>query len=290
MKTWREASRRVLWSGVFCLLSGLVAANAAEAPSKKIVFLAGALDKGHPPGTHEYEKSARLLAQCLDTSPNVKGLRTQVHTNGWPENPATLEDADTIVVICNGADRREQDHPLMVGDRLDVLDRQTKRGCGVVMIHWTVFAPTNRAGEKFLEWTGGFFDYESGADHPQHWLGRIQHFTSRPRLGVPGHPIGRGVQPFEVREEFYYRIRFRENDPRLKPILVTRAPGEAADQTVGWAVERRDGGRGFGFTGGHYFENWSNENFRRLILNAIVWTARAEVPPGGVESARLAPQ
>ena len=279
-------SKRSRWCLLICLLGGLAASSAADTPSKKIVFLAGALDAGHPRGTHEYEKSARLLAQGLDTSPNVKSIRTEVHTNGWPRNPATLDDADSIVILCNGADRREQDHPLMVSNRLDTLDQQARRGCGVVMIHWTVFAPTNRAGEKFLEWTGGFFDYQSGADHPQHWLGRIQHFTSTPRLGAPGHPIGRGVKPFEVREEFYYRIRFRENDARLKPILVTRPPGEAEEQTVGWAVQRKDGGRGFGFTGGHYFANWSDENFRRLILNAIVWTARAEVPPGGVESAR----
>ena len=81
-----------------------------------------------------------------------------------------------------------------------------------------------------------------------------------------------------------------ENDARLKPILVTRPPGEAEDQNVAWAVERKDGGRGFGFTGGHYFANWSDENFRRLILNAIVWTARAEVPAGGVDSARPEPK
>ena len=145
-------------------------AEAVEAGTglKKIVLIAGT--KSHGPGDHEYEKGLKLLKHCLDTSPNVKGLRTEVHTNGWPQNPATLNDADTIVILSNGADRREQDHPLMVSNRLDVLDRQARRGCGVVMIHWTVFAPTNRAGEKFLEWTGGFFDYQSGADHPQHWL------------------------------------------------------------------------------------------------------------------------
>ena len=51
-----------------------------------------------------------------------------------------------------------------------------------------------------------------------------------------------------------------------------------------WAVERPDGGRGFGFTGGHFHDNWSNDDYRKTILNALVWVAKAEVPPGGVES------
>ena len=51
-----------------------------------------------------------------------------------------------------------------------------------------------------------------------------------------------------------------------------------------WAVERKDGGRGFGFTGGHFHQNWGNADFRRVILNALVWVAKAEVPAGGVDS------
>ena len=54
-------------------------------------------------------------------------------------------------------------------------------------------------------------------------------------------------------------------------------------QIVAWAYERPDGGRGFGFTGGHYHRNWGNDDFRKLVLNAILWTAKVEVPAGGVE-------
>jgi type 1 glutamine amidotransferase len=55
-------------------------------------------------------------------------------------------------------------------------------------------------------------------------------------------------------------------------------------QIVAWACERPDGGRGFGFTGGHYHRNWGNDDVRRLVLNAILWTAKVEVPATGVES------
>src|SRR5262245_58249688 len=56
------------------------------------------------------------------------------------------------------------------------------------------------------------------------------------------------------------------------------------DEILMWAVERPDKGRGVGFTGGHTHKNWGNDDFRRLVLNALFWTAKLEVPPGGVQS------
>jgi len=55
-------------------------------------------------------------------------------------------------------------------------------------------------------------------------------------------------------------------------------------QHTSWAFQRDDGGRGFGFCGGHYHKGWGNDDQRKLVLNAIVWTARAEVPANGIES------
>ena len=51
-----------------------------------------------------------------------------------------------------------------------------------------------------------------------------------------------------------------------------------------WARERPDGGRGFGFTGGHDHWNWAHDDFRKLVLNAIIWSAGVEVPEDGVPS------
>src|SRR4030095_5186665 len=58
-------------------------------------------------------------------------------------------------------------------------------------------------------------------------------------------------------------------------------------QHMAWAAERAGGGRGFGFTGGHDHWNWGDPNFRKVMLNAIVWCARGEVPATGVESPKL---
>jgi hypothetical protein len=96
-------------------------------------------------------------------------------------------------------------------------------------------------------------------------------------------------------------MRFRENMQGVTPILTAIPPASTLQrpdgphsgnphvrakagqpQHVAWAVERDDGGRGFGCTGGHWHWNWGDENFRRVMLNAIVWAAHEEVPAGGV--------
>ena len=42
------------------------------------------------------------------------------------------------------------------------------------------------------------------------------------------------------------------------------------DETMMWAFERPDGGRSFGFTGGHTHANWGDANQRKMMLNALL--------------------
>src|SRR5262249_17151632 len=121
---------------------------------------------------------------------------------------------------------------------------------------------------------------------------------------LPEHPITRGVKPFAIKDEWYFHMRFAEGMKGVTPILTATAPESTMDrsdgphegnpsvreavkngrpQIVGWAMERPDGGRGFGFTGGHYHKNWGNENVRKIALNAILWIAKVDVPPDGVQ-------
>ena len=58
-------------------------------------------------------------------------------------------------------------------------------------------------------------------------------------------------------------------------------------QVMAWAYERPSGGRGFGFTGLHKHENLGNDSVRTLLLNAVAWVTRLEVPAAGVPSQAL---
>ena len=62
---------------------------------------------------------------------------------------------------------------------------------------------------------------------------------------------------------------------------------EGKAQVVAWAYDRPDGGRGFGFTGLHKHANLGDDNFRTLLLNAVAWVSKLEVPEGGVTAKTL---
>ena len=81
----------------------LFGAFGAQGKDKKIVLIAGV--KSHKPGEHEYEKTMMLFMHCLDTAPNVKKVSTEVYVNGWPQDEKVLDDADTIVLFCDGASK-----------------------------------------------------------------------------------------------------------------------------------------------------------------------------------------
>jgi type 1 glutamine amidotransferase len=253
-------------------------------PNKKVVLIAG--KKSHPPAMHEYIKSARLLKVMLDTASNLKGMKTEVHYNGWPEDPSTLDDADVIMTISDGQDGPDIGYPVpfMTAERMAVMERQMKRGCGFITFHFSTFAPDDY-GDQILEWGGGYFDWQDEGGK-RNWYSAIKTLDTEVQLPSMEHPIVRGVRPFRMLEEFYYNIRFRSDDPRLVPLLSVPAleSNLPNGRVVGWAVQRVDGGRGFGTTTGHYYANWKNPDYRKLILNAIVWASGGEVPAQGVES------
>jgi type 1 glutamine amidotransferase len=249
--------------------------------TKKVILLAGA--KSHPPGEHEYIKTVRLLKAMLDNS-NVASISTEIYYNGWPDDPGVLNGADLILSISDGQDGElYSPTPFLTPDRMLVMEKLMKKGCGFITIHFSTFAP-DHYGEQMLEWGGGYFDWQDNSGE-RNWYSAIKTIEADITAASLGkHPITNGVKPFRIKEEFYYNIRFLENDKRLTPI-VTVPQLESRNKNgnvVAWAITRKDGGRGFGTTMGHYYSNWEIADFRKLILNAIVWTAGAVVPAEGV--------
>src|SRR5688572_14275339 len=78
------------------------------------------------------------------------------------------------------------------------------------------------------------------------------------------------------------------DDVRDGPYVSPRGPyphivaESGKTETLMWAYERPNGGRSFGFTGGHTHTNWGDANQRRIVLNALLWIAKMNVPPSGV--------
>jgi type 1 glutamine amidotransferase len=184
-------------------------------------------------------------------------------------------------------------HDLDGWARLDALARQ---GVGLGFLHYAVEAPVGRGDQELSRWIGGV--YEDGYSCNPIFDAQID--------PVPDHPISQGVAPFSVADEWYFNIRFPPADHgvTLRSVLVTTPSDEVRagpyvwpagpyphiiaaggrEEALLWAAERPDDGRGFGFTGGHFHRNWEDPNFRRVVLNALVWVSGLDVPEGGVQS------
>jgi type 1 glutamine amidotransferase len=265
------------------LAGGVLVASAAD---KKILLLAG--PPSHGPGEHEHRAGCLLLKSCLDRVPGVSAV---VYSNGWPKDPAVFEGAATVVLYSDGGGG----HPALQDDRLQQLDRLMKKGVGLVCIHYATEPTLEKGEQEFIDWIGGCFEIDRSVN--PHWDANFK--------VLPKHPITRGVEPFNINDEWYFNMRFREGMKGVHPILtavppqstmsrkdgphegnteVRKAVERGEPQHVAWAAERPGGGRGFGFTGAHFHRNWGNPNFRKIVLNAIVWTAKMEVPASGIAS------
>lgn len=273
------------------LLAPLTAHSAAELPpaKKKIVLIAGKKSHG-PEGNriHDYPWTVKLLKVLLERSNIRDQVSAEVHFNGWPQDERTLDDADTIMIVSDGrdGDKFEEAPHFLNPARTAVIERQMKRGCGFVTFHFSTFASeANR--RQILEWSGGYFQWETQG--LRKWYSAIKVLDAELALPTPGHAIMNGVTPFRLKEEFYYNLRFDPTDKALVPLLaVPTLPGREPDgHWVAWARERTDGGRGFGTSCGHFYDNWKNDGFRKMMLNAIAWSAHVKVPAKGVESSYL---
>lgn len=273
--------------------------DAEESVAKKRTLVLMAGRPSHPPRMHEFNAGVKLLAKCLA---DVDGLEVRVLQNGWPKDESVLQDADAIIFYMDGGGGHEavQEN----GRRLKLIDQWAARGIGLGFMHFGVEVVPDQAGGEFKRWIGGHYEHMHSCNPI--WEPSFARF--------PDHEITRGVKPFTVKDEWYFNMRFVSdmagNEParveglRFVPILVAAPsddvrngpyvypPGpyehiQAAKgraETMMWAVERPDGGRGFGFTGGHYHDNWGNDEFRKVVLNALLWVSKVDVPPGGVES------
>lgn len=254
------------------------AAHSGEA--KKIVLIAG--KPSHPSGQHEFNAGAIILARCLNEQSGLP-LEVKVVHNGWPEDESVLEGADAVIVYSDGNAR----HP--VNGHETTLDKMAAQGVGIMFMHYGVEVPPGEQGEYFKKWIGGH--YEAGFSCNPHWTAPVKLDSE--------HPVAAGVPDFTANDEWYYNIRF--GDPKTARDILTAVPtrerinryihwtpkgqeGLGKRQTMMWAVERGDGGRGIGFTGGHWHRNWAIDEFRRVVLNAMVWVSGASVPEGGVDS------
>lgn len=262
-------------------------AQKAEKDVKKIVFIADAGTHG-PPGNHEFFAGSLILARRLHAA--YPGVHAVVYSSkNWPKD---LSYADAVVVGLNHGGRAAKDPQIAAA---------VARGAGFMALHFGVEVNKGAEGDAYLKWMGGYFETQWSVN--PWWTPAFKDY--------PKHPITRGVAPFSVRDEWYYHMRFVPDLKGVTPILtdvpplssvsektsdrggnpeVFKAVSEKQPQPMAWAYERPDGGRGFGFTGMHAHANWGTDGFRQVLVNALAWVTKLEIPETGVASAPVSPE
>ena len=274
-------SRRTVLGGTAALLGTLAAGSlsAAEAGPRILVVVG---PSSHPPGTHEVAAGGRLLKHCLESAAEPKGLKVDVITE-WSADSKSLADVASVVFI------GDLFPPEVMKDRDRIMADLTAmmtRGCGLVCLHYATGLEAKFVKEDgdhpLLHWMGGYF--ATRCNHHKSVAKVFKEATVEP---AGDHPVLRGWKAFELHDEPYINNYFGKDGPakNVTPLATAMLPPDAPKkETVAWAVERGDGGRGVGIVMPHYYKNWNIDPLRTLILNAIVWTAKRDVPKAGVRT------
>jgi type 1 glutamine amidotransferase len=244
----------------------------------RVLFLAGR--DSHGPWAHEHKEGSLLLAKALhEQHPDYS---IDVVYGGWPQDASLFAGVDALVFYCDGG----KGH--MIVEHVPAFEEMLEDNVGVVALHYAVEVPKgSRAATAMLNATGGYFETDWSVN--PHWEASFRE--------LPRHAVTKGVSPFSMNDEWYFNMRFvpETEGGVLEPVLTAIAPmetmardngphsgndfvrtmvAEKQSQVVAWAYTRPGGGRGFGYTGGHYHANWEELNATQLVINAIAWSAQ----------------
>jgi type 1 glutamine amidotransferase len=251
---------------------------------KKIVLLAG--KNSHPLGEHEFEAGISAFRHALDKTPGVIAADYYL---GWPADPTAFANADAVVLYADGG----AGNPAIQGDHLQTLTALAKKGVGIGFCHYANEVPMGKGSAEFLAMTGGYYEAKFSANPI--WM--------LDQAVLADVPLTKGVQRFATKDEWYFNIRFRTEMQGITAILQgtpsdeTRSnrysgsgpydhiiANKGRSEVLMWTVDNPGANRGFGYTGGHYHANWANPEVRKLVLNAALWIAHAEIPANGVDA------
>ena len=255
-----ENSIMMTRSGLVCWITFVLVgwAHSTE-PAAKVLFVGKEPD--HPFGTHMYMHTSEMLSRCLKRTPRIETVVSQ----SWPEDAAVLDGVRTIVVYTSPAAEL-----LLDGPHAKQVHALMQDGVGLVTIHWasSIYQENlDRLGPRWLSYLGGT------------WVSNVGLHTGPSHLKqlAAGHPICRGWSEFEIHDEYYLNPTIADATPLLE------VTAEDKPVIVGWAYERPGGGRSFATTLGHFYRNFQQQPFRRMIVNGILWTANVEVPESGAD-------
>lgn len=252
----------------FLSVPSLVTAEEPATPaSRQRILLLGQKPDSHPAATHEYMAGVNLLARLLAKTPGLQTIVVQADSP-WKDGPELLDGADGAILFLTEGARWVSEEP----QRLAAFRRLAKRGGALACLHWGM---GTRDAAPVADFTALFGACHGGPDR------KYQVLKVRAVAARSSHPVLAGIAPFDVHDEFYYALKRPVDLAGLKVTPLIKVPIDGSDESVAWGAERPDGGRSFGFSGLHFHENWKLTEYRRLVLQGILWTLKRPIRDGG---------
>lgn len=276
----------------FALINSGCSPGERSGNSKHILFLSG--ENSHGWGSHKHIAGSMLLSESLPQgAPNV----TTEMIRQWPTS-AQLKSADALVIYADGWRKHPANGHLM--DLMDFMDQ----GKGLVVLHWAtgIGAADESSKEQKDDPNRQVWRSLMGADFEAFYS--ISNFYNADFKNPANHPIMNGVPPFNLYDECYYHLRESGSIDRLLPLhppastiqegltpyrgndFARESIKNQEEQYCAWTYKRPEGGRAFGFTGGHFHWSWARDEVRKMVMNGFLWAAGGEVPENGIDTPR----
>ena len=246
------------------LLGFVLAGNSSAAePRPKRLLIVGQGSDGHPTTTHEFMPGAKVLAELLKP---YKAVQTSLVNadEPWMDGAKLIDKADGIVMLVTQGAQWMQMEP----QRHAALKRLAARGGAITALHWSVGAQDAKYIQGQLDLLGA----TRGGPQRKYLV-----LATELKRVVPAHPILSGLGDFKVYDEIYYAL---DRVPRIQPLFTANIDGK--DEMAAWSWERSDGGRSFGFVGLHFHSNWQLPEYRRFVVQGVLWSLKLPIPTGGV--------
>jgi|GEM_PF-2824518 type 1 glutamine amidotransferase len=179
-------------------------------------------------------------------------------------NPALKESYDAVLFYDMGAEISDEQKTAFLG---------MMNGIGLVFLHHSLCSYPDWDGYESV--IGGRYHLSEGSrDGRPYKASTYAHDVDLPvHIVNPGHPVLHGISDFILRDEVYGGFSML---PDMQPMLETNHPG--SEKVIGW-WHLAGPSRVVYIQPGHGREAFADPSYRRLIRQALFWTARRSFDP-----------
>lgn len=235
--------------GILLAAANVVAAQAADKTRVLVVT-----------GGHDFETNQ--FFQMFQDNPGISFLKaTHPDVHAWLR-PDKAKEWDVLVCYDMWPDIGE-------GAKADFVAR-LEEGKGLVVLHHAI--ADYPKWDEYAKIIGAKYYLEKQVVNGVEKARSIYKHDVKFKVQIadPAHPITRGVQEFEIRDETYNLF---DVQPSNHPLLKTSEPTSAP--VIGWTKEYGKA-RVVYLQLGHDHFAYENPNYRRLVAQAIAWAAKRD--------------